>query len=180
MPNVQRILVLIVNYIKLVFLLGQLSVDCSIMQCTEFEIGSMFWTPLFKEQMMGVDDFQTIRQTLDNLEYYDELDLVSLPLIKNILKDLQNLSKHCAEIELENEELKKRNLGSLAETSKPDPLNDTYLLEVVDSAKNQIETLQLELSKVKYENEKLKESTVCYNPFHEYLTCRNLAFLLQF
>jgi hypothetical protein len=47
------------------------------------------------------------------------------------------------------------------ETSKnADPLNDTYLLEVVDSAKSQIEKLQVELNNVKHENEKLKESTV--------------------
>jgi predicted RNase H-like nuclease (RuvC/YqgF family) len=114
--------------------------------------------------MMGVDDFQVVRQTLDNLEYYDELDLISLPLIKNILKDLQDLSKHCAEIELENEELKKKqvnNFDEVMETSKnADPLNDTYLLEVVDSAKSQIEKLQVELNNVKHENEKLKESTV--------------------
>jgi hypothetical protein len=119
---------------------------------------------LFGREMMGVDDFQVVRQTLDNLEYYDELDLISLPLIKNILKDLQDLSEHCAEIELENEELKKKqvnNFDEVMETSKnADPLNDTYLLEVVDSAKSQIEKLQVELNNVKHENEKLKESTV--------------------
>lgn len=112
---------------------------------------------LLKAIMMAADDFQLIRKTLDELEYYDELDSTSLPLVKHILKDLQTLSKHCSDVEQENERFKSEK-GSSLTIAMPngDVLNETYLMEMVDSANDQVENLRQEVLQLRAENQTLK------------------------
>jgi len=109
--------------------------------------------------MMSADDFHTLKETLLELEYPEILTSDSVPLVRHIVQDLQHLSGHCNDLEMENAGLKSRLdllMKSSKQASEPDHLNDSYVLEIVDTANTKMEELTKELKKLRVQNSELR------------------------
>ena len=108
--------------------------------------------------MMAADEINFLRQTLVDLDYREDFDSGSIPLLKHLIGDMKGLSEHCNDVEQENHELRHRLesllSGEIGESSviiskMPANANDTYLIEVAESAKLKIEKLTSELEQLR-------------------------------
>lgn len=100
--------------------------------------------------MAAADDLDRLRQILKDLNYKGEVDEFSAQLVKELVSDLQNLSEHCNNLESGN---------SLPASNRTDDiLGSGHVLEVVEAANEKINSLALELTRLRRENSELKRT----------------------